>query len=214
MKNKRPTILVTGFGAFQEFETNPSEDIAKKVNGQISHGMQVVGLTLPVSWTKAWPLIQKAILRHKPSGLLMFGLAPGHWFRLERVAINRNEPYFDVEYNRPPSVEIIPEGATTMESTLPLDWLYEEIQNFPGQRVPEVRYSEDAGGYLCNNVYYNAMNRLENVVPCRGFIHVPAYPMGDAPAEWQLSQEEILEVGVFLVERFSYWISGQFSINA
>ena len=207
MKNNQPKLLVTGFGAFQEFDQNPSQDIAQKANGQTLHGVQVVGLSLPVSWKRAWPLVQKAILRHKPSGLLMFGLAPGHWFRFERVAINRNKPFFDVDNSRPPAVEIVPEGAELIESTLPLGWLYEQIQGCPGQRGPEVRYSDDAGGYLCNQVFYHAMNRLENTVPWRGFVHVPAYPTGGIHSEAQLSESEILDVGLFLVERLSWWIA-------
>lgn len=207
MKSNNTKLLVTGFGPFEEFDRNPSHDIAQAANGQLLHGINVHGLSVPVSWKQAWPLIKKATLRYKPSGLLMLGLAPDHWFRFERVAINRNRGFVDVENNYPPSVEIVRNGVETIESTLPLVWLRHQIQCSLGHLALEVRYSEDAGGYLCNNVYYMAMNKLEGIVPWRGFIHVPAFHSGDSTAGPYLSEQAILEVGCFIVERLAFWIA-------
>lgn len=209
MRNSQPKLVVTGFGPFQEFDRNPSQDIAQRADGQIFHGIQVVGLSLQVSWKRAWPQVQKAVFRHKPVGLLMFGLAPGHWFRFERTAINRNEPYFDIDHLRPSAPQIIAEGAETIESTLPLGWLFGQMQEWPGPQIPEIRYSDDAGGYLCNQVFYQAMNRLEHLVSWRGFIHVPGYSPDGFQADFQLAESEILEAGLFLTERFACWIAGQ-----
>jgi pyrrolidone-carboxylate peptidase len=34
MKSNQPKLLVSGFGAFEEFDRNPSQDIAQIANGQ------------------------------------------------------------------------------------------------------------------------------------------------------------------------------------
>jgi pyroglutamyl-peptidase len=139
----------------------------------------------------------------------MLGLAPGHWFRFERLAINQNEPYLDNDNNRPSSSVIVPGGIEQIKSTLPLDWLFEQMQNLPNRLNPEIRPSDNAGGYLCNHVYYHAMHSFENSVPWRGFIHVPSYPIGDPSSTSHISEPEIIEIGLFLVERFSYWLSSK-----
>lgn len=211
MANTTPTILVTGFDAFQEFDRNPSEDIAEAVNNKKFHGFTIKAVKLPVSWQEGWPLLQKSAKALKPVAWLGFGLAPDPFIRLEKIARNQ------VDYSRDESGELPPHNAgeiliaqpPELPSTLPLDWIREQllIRNFTTLHTYplEVRYSEDAGGYLCNHVFYNAMFDLKKSIPVCGFIHVPAYKSAfeaDRPED-----QDIVENGVFIVEVLAEWLA-------
>jgi len=47
-----PTILLTGFAPFGGSKSNPSQQIAEHLHGEIIGGGQVVSLTLPVVMSK------------------------------------------------------------------------------------------------------------------------------------------------------------------
>lgn len=207
-----PVLLVTGFNPFQEFNRNPSEDIAKAVDGIKRSGMKVKGLVLPVSWSDAWHTLQETVEKTKPVAWLGFGLAPDPFIRLETTARNQAHNYHDEFGKLPPqhvSGEIIPGNILSIASTLPLKWLRETllIRNFGiVENYPlEVRYSDDAGGYICNYVFYMAMNEFLEKVPIRGFIHVPPYANHAIPGS--PSDKDIVDTGIFIVDTLINWIA-------
>ena len=210
----KPTILVTGFTAFQEFDRNPSGDIAETVNGKQMNGFRVKGIRLPVSWHSAWPLIRKNAETLKPAAWLGFGLAPDPFLRLETTARNEARNFYD-EFGKLPlptgAGEIIAGHTPTIPSALPLDWLREKllIRNFAtlGTYPLEVRYSDDAGGYICNHVFYLAMSELQEKIPVRGFIHVPPYTRDTAAGG--PGDKDLIDVGLFIVECLAEWLAGE-----
>src|SRR5437868_13340266 len=72
----RPVLLVTGFGAFENYAENPSGDIAAAVDRRRVAGVRVVGLRVPVRWHEAWETVRGAAGQYRPRALLCLGVAP------------------------------------------------------------------------------------------------------------------------------------------
>jgi pyroglutamyl-peptidase len=212
-----PVLLVTGFGPFENFAENPSGDIAELVHGRLIAGVRVVGQRLAVHWREAWPTIHAAVRAHQPRALLCLGVAPDPFIRLEIVAKNLALPAVDVAGQQPETAawwRILTDAPPAYYTTLPLDWIHERFQQrradlvAAGRAEASVVRAElwpDAGHYLCNHVFFQAMHHLGGVVPHRGFIHVPRYP--PAAATEGGTRSEVLAAGVFLVEELARWLN-------
>jgi pyroglutamyl-peptidase len=162
-------IVVTGFEAFGAHATNPSAALARALGERSG----CVGEVLPVSHARATPHIESLIASHRPRGLVLLGLcAEARGIRLERLARNADEsrkPDNDgvVHCGRP----IVPSGPASYESSLPLG----ELATLAADRGVAVEWSRDAGGFLCNHVFYRACHEMVSAgsdASC-GLIHVP-----------------------------------------
>lgn len=174
-----PTLLVTGFERFGAHRVNPSERVVEALAGEA--GLRT--LVLPVSYARAVPRLQQAFESGSLAGILMLGLHGGSEIRLERVARNRNEAEDpDEDGERRAGEPILAAGPERYPSTLPLGRFAEALS---ARSLPWV-WSDDAGGFLCNHVFYRARAWVEaagGAAPC-GFVHLP--PLGALPLERQL----------------------------
>jgi pyroglutamyl-peptidase len=171
-------ILLTGFEPFGKVDDNPSQRVIEQIAAREDE--QIVATVLPVEYQRAGEMIAKLIATHQPSAVLMLGVAQGRdAINLERVALNLNDAHLadnagDLALGR----VIAPDAPAAYWSTLPLQAFYEQIAT---QEIA-VRYSNHAGAYLCNHVFFVARHWLEThqqgQIPC-GFIHLPA--AGDTP---------------------------------
>lgn len=153
-------VLVTGFEPFGEHAVNPSALVAKSFDGVV----------LPVSYAHAAGALQAAIDDADPDVVLCFGLADNRTkVSVERFAHNLDEAGTTDNDEAPGSgKEIDPAGPLAFRSTLPVD---EIVAALEAEGIP-AEVSRDAGGFLCNHVFYVLMQTLD---PKRtgGFIHVP-----------------------------------------
>ena len=82
-------ILVTGFELFGGHPSNPSEEIAKAVDGRMVSGLSVRAAILPVHHVEAARGAARLLREHDPLAVLHLGLAAGRArIALERVAVN------------------------------------------------------------------------------------------------------------------------------
>ncbi len=201
-----PTLLVTGFGPFENHLENPSGDIAEAIQGKDIAGIALVGRRITVSWREAWDAIRAAVEEVQPQALLCLGVASDPFIRLEVLAKNASLPCLDVLDEKPqlgPLLRIVEGALPAYWTTLPVEWLRERLH----MEQPAVAAAlwPDAGWYLCNHVFFHVMHFLEGRVPYRGFIHVPRYP-GVEEKGWP-SRAEVLYSGVFLVEELARWLA-------
>lgn len=209
---------MTGFGPFEQYSENPSSLIAESVDGMNFRDVQIVGRQIDVSWNRAWGQLADLVETTQPDALLCLGVAPDVNFRMEAMTRNQASSKADAfgEFYAHPSASMVDEhGPDEMPSTLPLEWLQQEMQARCDRRqaatnkqayVAGVVPSNDAGDYLCNYVFYHARQELSETVPCREFIHVPsefAVEGADAPLT------EILAAGNHLIERLASWLVTQ-----
>lgn len=166
MARKLRTILVTGFEPFGPVAANPSETIARALDGRRIGAARIVGRVLPVSLARIGPAVRDALRETKPDVVLALGVARGAAsLRIERCAVNRAR--FDIPDNDGAlgAERLDSAGPAVRRATLPLRSLMHAARR---SRAP-VRYSSDAGAYLCNAAYYAFLGAR---IPC-AFIHLP-----------------------------------------
>ncbi len=148
------SLLVTGFEPWGAERRNPSGDLASALGGHV----------LPVDYGRAERELRRLIRRHRPSAILLLGLASKRArISLEAVAVNVDhcESGRWKRWRR-----TIGKGPLALPSRLPIDRLYRILRR---ARVP-VAVSHHAGTFICNHVFFVALAATR--VPC-GFVHVP-----------------------------------------
>ncbi len=82
-------ILVTGFEPFGGEQSNPSEQLAKLLNGAAEGDAQIVSAILPVERFAALERVDALIQQHTPDMVVALGVAVGRTaITPEKVAIN------------------------------------------------------------------------------------------------------------------------------
>jgi pyroglutamyl-peptidase len=166
-------VLLTGFEPFGTFKRNPSWDaleLARKRN-LLPTGVKLA--RIPVTYAGAFKALQKAARNFKPGVVVCFGVHGSRDERtiyIERVAHNRNGASADNEGVALPGVILArkPPSLTSQYPHRALTTLLRENGFF-------TEYSDDAGGYLCNHLYYRASHAFSRRTWVL-FVHVP--PVG------------------------------------
>lgn len=191
-------ILLTGFEAFGSVDENPSQVIVERLaqSNHLPDHMTLICEVLPVEYETTGHLIRELIKVHEPDSVVMLGVAASrNAINLEYHAVNcdtatsadnkgvkRTNHVIDYRYDH----------YFKRSSTLPLDYLYYELHE---HGIP-VKRSYDAGGYVCNHVFYHALSfSLDNSPQTikTGFIHLPMFET--MPCDAQLKAiHTILEV--------------------
>jgi len=166
------TVLVTGFGRFPGAPFNPSGPLARAVTRRQRPAFADVSRVLHIFETSYAAVdrdLPKLIARHKPDIVLMFGLAGRTGFvRVETRARNTRSTLFpDVTGFRPHQREIVPHKFHAV-GLAPFVSLVAASRS---ARVP-TRLSRDAGKYLCNYVYWRALEASRSGTLAQ-FIHIP-----------------------------------------
>ena len=166
-------VLVTGFEPWGEHETNPSQLLAERLGGVV----------LPVSYARAEAALRAAIDERDPEVVVCFGLAEKRdKISVERYAHNIDEAdTTDNDAANGSGAEIDPAGPLALRSTLPVDAIVAALNE---EGIP-AEVSRDAGGFLCNHVFYRLLQQREG-----GFVHVP--PLDAVPLESLVRAGELI----------------------
>lgn len=162
-------ILVTGFKPFLGHQINPSEKLAAQL---AQFFLEVDSLILPVEFKNAFLILQKHLLENNYDYLVLLGQAAGRdKVCLERFAMNWVETSYQDEAGVAPiRGEIIAQAPLALKSTFPLDLVYAELK----KQTDLCKISFSAGTYVCNELYYRALNEFDNLPTV--FVHVPLLP--------------------------------------
>ncbi|PYM40226.1 MAG: pyroglutamyl-peptidase I [Candidatus Rokuibacteriota bacterium] len=170
------TILVTGFEPFGAYSVNPSEGLAKAVDGRRFGACAARGAVLPVHHADAARQLEALLAETGPSAVVHLGLAAGRArVALERVAVNV------MDYDEPDRAgfqasggPIAPDGPVAYFATLPLAAI---LHALTAEGIPAY-VSNTAGTYLCNQTLYTTLHavRQRPDPPTVGLIHVPLLP--------------------------------------
>lgn len=161
-------LLITGFEPFGGIPHNPAEAVAARVRAPV--GSSLRRLILPVDTQIAPTYLSAVIDELKPEVVVLLGLAAKRSeLCIELIAKNILDFRVpDEAGHQPKRLEII-KGApselrTRIDATAAVSlWL--------GKGLP-ARLSEDAGEFLCNQVYYKALSVLPESARCV-FVHLP-----------------------------------------
>ena len=166
------TVLITGFGRFPGAPFNPSGRLALALSKRRRPAFADIRRVVHIFET-SYAAVDRDLLpllaRHKPDILLMFGLAgrTPH-MRVEMLARNVRSILFpDVSGYRPTERAIV-HGEPARAGRAPFWRLLGAART---SRVP-ARLSRDAGRYLCNYVYWRALEASRSGTLAQ-FIHIP-----------------------------------------
>lgn len=171
-----PVILVTGFEVFGPHGTNPSELVAKALDGRRVGRCAVAGAVLPVHHRHASHRVSLLLRELAPVAIVHLGLAEGRArVALERVALNvMDYPLPDNAGFRAEGEPCVPEGQPAYFTTLPLA---EILGALTMEGIPAY-VSNTAGTYLCNQTLYGTLHEIamRELRTRAGFVHLPLLP--------------------------------------
>lgn len=169
-------VLITGFEPFGGDNKNPTEIIAKTLNGKVINGAQIIGKILPISVKRAGPKLGRILNELKPDVVINLGLAPTYSnIAVERVALNILDARIpDNDGYQPIDEPIEKDASIAYFATLPVRAIVKELRD---NGIPAV-ISYSAGTYLCNYVMFKTLHysKLHDYPKKAGFIHVPYTP--------------------------------------
>jgi pyroglutamyl-peptidase len=172
-------ILVTGFEPFQGAKRNPSGDTAKALDKKkVAEGV-VTGVVLPVLWDVSAKALDKAITSARPHIVVSLGMAD-ETFRVEQLA---DDQRIDAEDNNKVNPGARP-AKKRLATKLPVDAVEKALIKVVG--AARVSQSKDAGGFICNEVFYTLMKGYPKLLRS-GFIHTPS----DAVVPQKLKQSVV-----------------------
>lgn len=159
MKKK---ILLSYFAPFGSLGTNSSEEVAKAIEAE-----NVDKIRLEVKYQKDFKTLRNAFFASNYDLVIMLGQARGRdKISLEKRATNLNNPKAKDNDNFFPNEEIMEDGDHYLYTKIDLDDLIAKINS------EFVLISKNAGSFLCNFVYYQALFEFDK--PSL-FVHLPTF---------------------------------------
>lgn len=167
-------ILVTGFNSFADIDKNPTEFIIDHLKNDLNdNNVEIIAQTLNTSYSECEKTIKMLMIKHNPDKIVCFGLnSRAESILLERIAVNIDDSKYADNNNELRQGNKISENAKAAYfSTLPLEKIYTSLKN---NDIPAM-FSNHAGTYVCNHLFYTVMHTIEseNRNIKAGFIHIP-----------------------------------------
>jgi len=164
-------VLITGFGPFPGAPFNPSASLVKALERRrrpALEGVEIGAHVFATSYASVDRDLPK-LLAQQPDVVLLFGVAGRRrHLCIETRAQNAMTLMFpDADGHKPRHSIITPGAPMSLPGRAPFMRLLAAARG----RFPS-RLSRDAGGYLCNYVYWQALQRTEDGRPVQ-FIHIP-----------------------------------------
>jgi pyroglutamyl-peptidase len=166
-------VLITGFGPFPGVRFNPTGRLAAELACVRRPGLENV-LRIAHVFQTSYAAVERALpallAEVRPDVILMFGLATRTpYLRIETRALNRRSALFaDALGCRPTNCAITPHAPIAVRGNAP----HHRLAIAALRAGVPVRLSHDAGTYLCNYVYWRALE-LTAREPLVQFVHVP-----------------------------------------
>ena len=167
-------LLLTGFGPFPGAPMNPSGPLIRALKRKLRSrpGIQVDTHVFRTTYAAVDRSLPRLLERQQPDALLMFGLAMrSRGFRVETQARNRI-------CRSPDAAGVVPDRRKIAEGaprTQPIRAPKATLLRAAKSGALPARLSVNAGDYLCNYLYWRALESIRRSGrPIRAaFIHVP-----------------------------------------
>ena len=182
MSSATRTILVTGFEPFGGEAVNASWEAARKLDGWRLGEFAAVARLLPCAYDASVKELVRAIETLKPEAVLMTGQAARRAVVcVERFARNLDDAAAPDNLGHLRKAVAIAEGAPErLEAAAPVKAIAGAIRE---AGIP-ARVSRSAGGFVCNHLYFGALQYLRDTGRATPavFVHLPATPGQTPPA--------------------------------
>jgi len=184
IKEEPTIILVIGFGPFLNYSINPSELIAKELNGEIINRAEIIGLPVQPNlsnFTESIEIVYQAIVDNNPDYVFSIGLAASSKkIQIEKIGYNLKKETKDNSTLE----KLIPNGPCIYFSPLPALKIVRELRKVG---IPS-KMSLFGGFSLCNGMLYSVLYYVDiNDLNIKsGFIHVPLHKYDKNPDGMEL----------------------------
>jgi pyroglutamyl-peptidase len=166
-------VVLTGFGPFPGAPFNPSARLVEALSRRRRPALTSLDLKTHIFAT-TYAAVDRDLPKlfvAKPDIVLMFGLAGRRrHLSIETRARNAMSQLFpDAEGYCPPGNVIAPKHASAFRGNAPFMHLLAAARD----RAVPARLSRDAGAYLCNYIYWRALQNIQGGKPLVQFVHIP-----------------------------------------
>lgn len=175
MNSPRVRVAVAGFGPFPGVPNNPSGEIVRalaKMQRFRAANIALDAAIFETAYGAAEAALEKLIAK-KPDAIVLFGVAGvAKHIRVETIARNRASVLHpDHARFTPHTRKLVADGAERIGVRGPAMRMRAAIRGTGAKAGPSI----DAGGYLCNAVFYRALTMTAALTPAplTFFIHVP-----------------------------------------
>jgi pyroglutamyl-peptidase len=176
LSSAAPTILVTGFEPFGGETINASWQAARKLDGWRCGQFAAAARLLPCAYEASVKELVRALETLEPEAVLMTGQAARRGVVcVERFARNLDDAASPDNQGVVRRAAPILEGAPErLQATATVKAVADAIRE---AGVP-ARVSRNAGGFVCNHLYFGALQYLRERKPATPavFLHLPATP--------------------------------------
>jgi pyroglutamyl-peptidase len=169
-------VLITAFEPFGGDKVNPSELVARGLEGRIIAGRPTAVRVLPVETRNIGERLQRAVDEESPDIVVCMGQAAGRTaMSIERVAVNV------LDFPQPDNVgvmrrndPVVRAGPDARLSSMPF---HEIVTAWTENGIPGY-VSNSAGTYICNQALYEILGIAESATPpiVAGLVHLPYLP--------------------------------------
>ena len=159
-------VLVTGFEPFGKHLDNISTIVAESMDKNLIRDYEVEAQILTVDKSGSMAIAQRLASGDRFACILLMGLAENAEFpRIEILA--RDILDFKIADNsgRQPPIQSITGNGNLDTSSNAEQWPCKSLHLQP-------LISTDAGGFLCNELYYRTLQAIDDATPCI-FLHLP-----------------------------------------
>jgi pyroglutamyl-peptidase len=194
-------ILVTGFGPFPGAPYNPTQKLVARLlclRRPALSDVELSGHIFPVTYTAVDRQLPMLLAKHRPEGLLMFGLAARTpYLRIESRARNAVTTIWpDAEHAR------VRKGSITREADAMMFGPHTaKLLRAADSTGIDARSSRNAGSYLCNYLSWRAIDATGSDTGPRlaAFVHVPLLARDGRSARRsngsRITLEELVDAG-------------------
>lgn len=162
----KKAIILTGFEKFDNYSSNLSSDIVKNLNDEFQQ-FSLEKIILPVSWKRSIKLYQKFLnsIEFRPSLVILLGIHSKKRISFEKLALNwKSGKDMDGHYKF---------GFINIKKSLKFNTILNLKDIYTALKFNiKMSISHFPGFYLCNYIYYRALDISKNEYPVI-FIHIP-----------------------------------------
>ena len=167
------SAIVTGFSPFGEYKFNPTQDLAREVDGKEISGFKIRGLVLQPLYHEASKTLIHNIKEHIPDVIISTGLSSSiQGIRFEHYGANLMlSKYKDGKGRRPNGEPLVRDGPNTYETNVNESLLASKLESLG----IDTEVSFHAGSFVCNSLIYLTMREIEDKrLPIKFvFFHAP-----------------------------------------
>ncbi|MBV8331435.1 MAG: hypothetical protein JO192_01740 [Candidatus Eremiobacteraeota bacterium] len=203
-------VLITGFEPYGGDKINPSEMVARSLEGRLISGRPLSVRVLPAETRTLRERLEQAILEEDPDIVVTIGQFGGRTaMAVERVAVNV------LDFEHPDNVGVMRKGDVIARGSADA-----RLSNMPFDKVVEAWHangvpgyvSNSAGTFLGNQVLYELLGLTEMAATpvIAGLVHLPFLPaqaIAAGPESNPSMSYELMKKGLeVLVETVAPWV--------